>query len=431
MANKEVKQWITVKGVHIPVFDGESIQDAIKHRFKNIKPNNTPVKETEGKNPEPDFHSEHEAYEYYRKKFSECSSTYRNKVATKLNIEGRGQAKIDALARAMTNRWKTSHNVVSDQGQKEKQIQASKQQAEVASKAAPPEEKPFTDPLGGIFGKRERVEDVTDKLDDLYSTKTGIINPHYNDRPQPKGNNYHNNCALCTAATILQAKGYNVEAMVQPQGRHYEIDDIMKIDTSNPDNYILASNSSGHFGQHWNIANAVEKEVKRKYIETHGEEPAYPTAWTTPERYNSPEGREQFRKYHEYREGLRTEVDKAIKQRSMPRGAEAVTRAVCDRVEKWGNGAIGELSVSWAKTTSSHSMVIYNDGGIPILYCSQTNKRYAGREAIKKVLEKTKANHTMMVRWDNASFKTDEQGNVLSGVKDVLNKMVKRRGGTI
>ena len=120
-----------------------------------------------------------------------------------------------------------------------------------------------------------------------------------------------------------------------------------------------------------------------------------------------------------------------IKQRSVPKGANAVGKAVCDKITKWGKGGVGEICVSWAKTTSSHSMVAYYDGTEPVIYCSQSNVRYKGQRAITVLLERTKANNTLLVRYDNASFKTDENGNVLSSVKDIVSKMVKKRGGAV
>jgi hypothetical protein len=414
----EVKRWITVKGVHIPVFDGESVEDAIKHRFKK-EPSNK-INEPEGKAPTPEFKSEKEAYDYYRKKFSECSSTYRNKVAHNLNIEGRGSDKIDALAKAMVEKWKRATSFDKEQAEKEKQIATNKQQAQEVIQASKPE--PFTDPLKGALGNRQKVEKVAEKLKYLQENK--IINPHFRDRPQPKGNNYHNNCALCTASTIMQAMGYDVEAGLQPKGNHYGIESIMKPDISNPDNYLLSSNlrGQGRYAEQYSFERAIEKEVKAKYDATHGGEVAYPVSASI--------GSPEWRAYREYRDGLHAEIDKVIKERSVPKGAPAVARAVCNKVKNWGDGAFGEIAVHWAGTSSSHSMFIYNDGGTPVVYCSQTGDIDRGEDAIKALLSETKANHTLLVRYDNAKFKVDDNGTVTEGLKRVMDQMFVKRGGT-
>lgn len=40
MANKEPKQWITVNGVHVPIFDGESKEDAVKRMISKVADKN-------------------------------------------------------------------------------------------------------------------------------------------------------------------------------------------------------------------------------------------------------------------------------------------------------------------------------------------------------------------------------------------------------
>lgn len=85
---------------------------------------------TPAKTSTPQFKNQQEAEEYYREKFKNCSSTYRNKMAAKLGIEGRGQEKIDALAKAMAAKHVTSQNISKDEDTKEKQIAANKAEAD-------------------------------------------------------------------------------------------------------------------------------------------------------------------------------------------------------------------------------------------------------------------------------------------------------------
>ena len=39
MAERKVKQWITVNGVHVPIFEGESKSDAVKRAIDKAKSN--------------------------------------------------------------------------------------------------------------------------------------------------------------------------------------------------------------------------------------------------------------------------------------------------------------------------------------------------------------------------------------------------------
>ena len=123
--DKKPVAWITVKGNRIPLFEGETAKDAITRKFGANK-NKTHVEESRA--PEPNFKSREEAYSYYEKKFSECSSTYRNKVATQLGINARGKEKIKELARIYTERWVKAHP--DDEQLKQQQISRNKEEAE-------------------------------------------------------------------------------------------------------------------------------------------------------------------------------------------------------------------------------------------------------------------------------------------------------------
>lgn len=81
----------------------------------------------------PEFKNRQEAEEYYKNKFAGVSSTYANKMAKKLGVEGRGKDKREALAKAYADKWETSQNISNNDAEKEKQIArnaAERQQAE-------------------------------------------------------------------------------------------------------------------------------------------------------------------------------------------------------------------------------------------------------------------------------------------------------------
>ena len=124
---KEPVAWITVKKRRVPIFAGESKADAVKRQFGNIT-------STASKAPLPAFKNRQEAYDYYEKKFSECSSTYRNKVATQLGISGRGKEKISALANSYADKWQKSNQINADNNAKDNQIKSNQKQAVTAAK---------------------------------------------------------------------------------------------------------------------------------------------------------------------------------------------------------------------------------------------------------------------------------------------------------
>lgn len=101
---------------------------------------------------------------------------------------------------------------------------------------------------------------------------------------------------------------------------------------------------------------------------------------------------------------------------TMPRGPKATAEAIEKKVKGWGDGAFGEIKVTW-KGGSAHSILVMNHKGSVIIYDSQIHGRVKNPE---KYFSKTNSNNTSLVRLDNAPIK--------SGVTDdTLNKMVRRR----
>ena len=228
----------------------------------------------------------------------------------------------------------------------------------------------------GALGSRTAVN-IKDKLTQIldgqaskYNTNMikSIVNPEYS----PWDKAYSRNCALCTLATTLQLKGYDVEAMPRDKewrGSVYVYD----IDYSNKDNYILNGNGNGWIGE--------------------------PTPMTM-------YGSKDKQIYH-----------KGQYVKNIPIAPASVTKAtqmITDKIKSWGSGAFGEMRVAW-KTGGGHSVVLLNMGGKPVIYDSQNHKTYSDFE---KYLSRTKVSHTSIHRLDNASIKSD--------IKD-LDKMVKRR----
>lgn len=100
----------------------------------------------------------------------------------------------------------------------------------------------------------------------------------------------------------------------------------------------------------------------------------------------------------------------------MPKGSKAVAKAVEEKVRGWGNGAVGNISVSWKNKTSWHSVSIINQNGTVVIYDAQCNKVYPD---LQKFFSRTYAIRTQLFRLDNAPLKKDIQND--------LKKMVKQR----
>lgn len=391
MAQREVEKWITVKGAHIPIFKGESVEQALLRQFKKTGDSGITSQVEYGKRyAVPELKSRDDAYNYYKDKYTVCSTVYRNRTAQKLGITGTVQEKIEGISKALADKWSKEHNHDTDEAKKQEQITRNQEEAKQAAsqtvKSPSTSEHKLDDPLKGVLGERQEVKDTVGRIKELQSTVTitnswgqprersmSLTNPHYHDNPQPKGQNYHNNCALCTAATIMQAKGYDVEAGLQGN-RHRDIDDILKPDFTNPDNFIFPSSKSSFDYSRRNFRNRLESELKTKYPD---------------------------KKWWEIDEL----VDKEMKKYTMPKGAEKATKAIIDKIKSWGSGAYGELCVSWAERQSSHSLFVYNDNGNAVIFDSQTGRIYPEDQIIPKLMQRTKANNTQLVRFDNATFK--------------------------
>ncbi len=210
---------------------------------------------------------------------------------------------------------------------------------------------PLDDPFNGLLGPRMN-RDSMQAIVDIHASNA--VNPNYG-----KGDmRYHTNCALCATAVALQAMGYDVEAMPRDNTWRGQ-DSVFHIDTSNPDNYIL--NGGG------NIYSGTPKSLMQALYQKH--------LFGTPVPSNIP---------------------------TMPRGANAAANAIIQKVQGWGHGAVGMLSVSWQGMNSSHAINIFNNHGRVVIFDAQCNKMFTD---IPRYLSRTVANNTMLLRLDNASVR--------------------------
>lgn len=215
------------------------------------------------------------------------------------------------------------------------------------------------DEFNGLFGNRS-TQGPIERLTRV--NEYNLINPNYG-----MGGAYRNNCALCSVAVALQARGYNVEAM--PRDTTWRgLNSVFDIDYDNPDNFIAS-------GSKYNLSGVKSKEQIYLQSRTYTSRDQIPTA---------------------------------------PKGAKQVAKAIEDKVKKWGNGSVGIVNVKWKEVNSAHTINVINQNGTVAFYDGQTNKVITD---LPKYLGRTIANHTNLVRVDNAPLKKD--------IKD-LDKIVKR-----
>lgn len=241
------------------------------------------------------------------------------------------------------------------------------------------------DEFSGALGNRTFVSDQYKAIAELIKGQPSqynknliksIVNPEYD---MFRSNKYSKNCALCTLASALRLKGYDVEAM--PRDKDWRGPaNVFDVDYSNKNNYILGSDQDRKY------TGEPSKMVMR---DSQG---------------NKLKGLQLYHK-NQYIKDIPV----------MPKSASAAAKAINDKVKTWGNGAFGEMSVTWKGGKSAHSVLIFNENGKATIYDSQTHKVHRD---VEKYLSGTMPRRTSIQRLDNAPVK--------SGIKD-LDKMVKRR----
>lgn len=223
------------------------------------------------------------------------------------------------------------------------------------------------DDLNGIVGTRYEVPDVADKIEQLHrESSEGAINPHYRDENQKGSDTYRNNCSICTVATMMQALGYDVEAGTQVPGYQTEPSSIFTPDLSDPNDYLIPNTDSYFDLNPHNIKAKLTRCLNTK------------TGKAGPD--------------------LNADVENLMSRVNYtPRGAKKVAEKITGMVEKWPDGAFGEISITW-KSGSSHSMFIFNQHGKCVIFDSQSNTMI---QNIEGILSRTRANNTQVVRYDN------------------------------
>ncbi len=234
------------------------------------------------------------------------------------------------------------------------------------------------DDFDGFFGQRRNIDALT-SLEEVRANNS--INPNY--RRIGKDDGYSTNCAICSTGVVLQARGYDVEALTQPAKANYGWYQVFDLDYTNPDNYMVPSSTTFFDLTEDNVKARASRQLQRQGMSVEEARLTVPT----------------------------------MKIQKTPRGADKVAKAIEEKVKSWGNGAIGEVDVSWKNRSSNHAINVINQNGTVVLYDSQINKTYTD---LSKFFAHTNANNTQLVRLDNAPIKQD--------AKQYINKMFKKRG---
>ena len=214
----------------------------------------------------------------------------------------------------------------------------------------------ISDPFQGHLGERVDVDSVLSRLSDINANN--LINPS-KDRV---------NCALCVSATILNAVfGYDVEAM--PRDKTWRgPDSLIDVDYSNPDNFMIS-------GSRYRLAGFPSRdEIVNEYKVNPDDMPI------------------------------------------TPKGANAVSKTIIDKVKRWGEDSLGMLAVRW-KGSGAHIITVFNQDGNVYGYDPQINRVIYD---LKSYLATTVATRTDLARVDNATIKDNID-------KNTLDKMVKKR----
>ena len=238
---------------------------------------------------------------------------------------------------------------------------------------------PAPDEFSGMLGTRATV-DVEKKMQEILEGKPSkyntsliksVVNPEYNMLRKDK---YSKNCAICTAATALQMRGYDVIAQGRDKDVWRGVPDVFDVDFTDKGNYIAGTKKD--------YSTYTPYAVSDKGV------------------------------YHY----IDKKTGKTINNiQVMPDNAAEAHKVIQDKVKSWGNGAYGEMNVSWLRG-GAHSVIIYNQNGVAKVYDSQSHKKIVNLESY---LERTHVGMTEVVRLDNARVKA----NVGSYE---LNKMFKR-----
>lgn len=233
------------------------------------------------------------------------------------------------------------------------------------------------EPYKDILGPKKHIDNPAKRAEECH--KEYIINSKFYDDKE-EYYKYHKNCALCSTAVALQGMGYDVEAMPREKNHWRGFGHILDVDYSNTDNYIIGGS------KHWSTGHPRYRSGSQEVVVRADENDLVKSF--------KPSKQPDF----------------------MPKGAKEAATMITEKVKSWGNGAIGEMSVSWKESSKWHSVTLLNIDGTVKLFDGQDNSITTD---IEKFLKDTYASRTSIVRLDNAKLRKDCQDDMKKMVKQV------------
>lgn len=243
--------------------------------------------------------------------------------------------------------------------------------------------KQYLSDYSDVLGPKRPV--VFDKLVN-YMKENNTINPNYKTFGQT-GEEYkkwHHNCAICSAAVVMQLKGYNVEAGPRDAGKWRGTETIFEVDYSNPDNFLLSSarNNYDNFRVTGDVLDMADREARNAI------------------------NRSDFKNTLDWVDARKEYVKQYMKKyKRMPKGASAVAKAVQEKMKEWGPEAVAELSVQWEGKVSQHSVIVLYDKDIGAYIWDAQNNTIKSGANLERYFQRTTASRSQLVRLDNAKFK--------------------------
>jgi len=200
----------------------------------------------------------------------------------------------------------------------------------------------------------EAIGDVFDLEQKIMDT----INPKFHD-----GRKWQENCALCTTALEMQARGEDVQAAAR-DSTWRGVPDYLQMDLTDPDSYVVGTT------------------VGRNY--------EYMTEWD-----------------HMKNAGPRQNTMRSI--RNNPNKFATRSTGAYDSLtkymNKWGPNSRAELCVWWKSSNSRHSVFVVNTSKGPVVIDGQDGVPYYDKETINGLFARTKITKTLLYRMDNRKVK--------------------------
>lgn len=228
--------------------------------------------------------------------------------------------------------------------------------------------KVYTDILNSI----DKIADMQVSAADSYQTARQLLsdravleqsiqsafNPRFNEDRV-----FQTNCALCSMAIELSARGYDVQARRRDRDMWRGFINQFQVDLTNHDSYYAPCESAKALG----------------YSNLHYSEASQGGYWDVMQNPNKLGNRNTQ---------IYTNIENAM--------------------QKWGAGSRAEIMVNWKGSRAWHSMLVVNTGKHVAIVDGQSGSIYTG-DRMKDLLSQTVPSRTVLMRTDNLKLRDDAQ----------------------